>query len=335
MGEGSRITDRNLSILEGMCVEEDGGGIGPGDISSGESGDSSAHARSGELVKAVIPAAGLGARFLPLTKEQPKEMLPVVDRPAIHWVAEEAVASGVTDILIITGREKRAIEDYFDSSLRWDLYLKGSNNHGLHELESLTSKADFHFIRQKEPRGLGDAILHAEKHVNGEPFLVILGDTINVADPPVARQLWDAYERMLHSVIAVERVRPEKVSDYGIIAPGDPVDDRILRVKDLVEKPSAAEAPSDLGISGTYVLTPSIFEAIRHTPAGRGGEVQLTDALRVLLRSEPVYAHRFLGRRYDIGTKMDWFRAHVELTLRDKQFSGAAREFLEELLRNA
>jgi UTP--glucose-1-phosphate uridylyltransferase len=261
-------------------------------------------------------------------------MLPVVDRPAIHWVVEEAVASGVTDILIITGREKRAIEDYFDASVHWDHVLKNDNRNdgSLKELAELTSKAHFHFIRQKEARGLGDAILQAEDHVGAEPFLVILGDTINVADPPVGRQLWDAYEKLRHSVVGVERVRREKIADYGIVKPGEAVDDRILRVTDLVEKPSPSEAPSDLGISGTYVLTPSIFDAIRKTRPGKGGEIQLTDALRILLATEPIYAYRFQGRRYDIGTKIDWFRAHVELTMRDAEFGRAAKKFLEEIL---
>lgn len=287
-------------------------------------------------MKAVIPAAGLGVRFLPLTKEQPKEMLPVVDRPAIHWVVEEAVAAGATDLLIVTGREKRAIEDYFDASPKWDAVL--GNNHDVRaykELEALSSKAHIHFIRQKEPRGLGDAILQAEKHVGNEPFLVILGDTVNVADPPVAKQLWDAYGRLHHPILAVEEVREEKVSDYGIIRPGKAVDDRTLEVADLVEKPSPKDAPSRLGISGTYVLTPSVFDAIRATPPGKNGEVQLTDALRVLRRTEPIYAYRFTGRRYDIGTKMDWFRAHVELTLQDAEYKDTARAFLQELLEHA
>ena len=287
-------------------------------------------------MKAVIPAAGLGTRFLPLTKEQPKEMLPVVDRPAIHWVVEEAIASGANDILIVTGREKRAIEDYFDASLRWDHYLKGSEkgakNGSLLALDELISKAAFHFIRQREPRGLGDAILQAEKHVDGEPFLVILGDTSNVANPPVGRQLWDAYQKMGHAIVAVERVRADKVSDYGILNPGEPVDDRLIRAKDFVEKPRPEDAPSDLGITGSYVLTPWIFDALRKTPPGRGGEVQLTDALRTLLQVEPVYAYKFHGRRYDIGTKLDWFRAHVELTLKQKEFGPAAKDFLKELL---
>ncbi len=284
-------------------------------------------------MKAVIPAAGLGLRFLPLTKEQPKEMLPVVDRPAIHWVVEEAVAAGATDLLIVTGREKRAIEDYFDASPKWDAVLR--NGHvvpAYRDLEELSAKAQFHYIRQKEPRGLGDAILQAEKHVGNDPFLVILGDTINVADPPVARQLWDAYEALHHPVLAVEEVRREKIPDYGIIAPGKTVDGRTMEVADLVEKPPAAQAPSNLGITGTYVLTPSIFEAIRSTKPGRNGEIQLTDALRILRRSEPIYAYRFSGRRYDIGTKEDWFRAHVELSLQRAEFKESARAFLQELL---
>ncbi len=287
-------------------------------------------------MKAVIPAAGLGVRFLPLTKEQPKEMLPVVDRPAIHWVVEEAVAAGATDLLIVTGREKRAIEDYFDASPKWDAALRNSQDiRAYKELEALSAQAHVHFVRQKEPRGLGDAVLQAEKHVGHEPFLVTLGDTINVADPPVAKQLWDTYERVRHSVLAVEEVRPEKISDYGIIKPGKAVDDRTLEVADLVEKPSPKDAPSRLGISGTYVLSPSIFDAIRATPPGKNGEVQLTDALRILRRTELVYAYRFTGRRYDIGTKMDWFRAHVELTLQSAEYKEAATAFLKELLGHA
>src|SRR5207249_7175509 len=220
-------------------------------------------------MKAVIPAAGLGSRFLPLTKEQPKEMLPVVDRPAIHWVVEEAVASGVTDILIVTGREKRAIEDYFDASPKWDAVIReDSAGRAYKDLEALTSKAHFHFVRQKEPRGLGDAILQAEKHVGGEPFLVILGDTINVADPPVAKQLWDVYGKRGHPVIAVEEVRQEKISDYGIVAPGKAVDDRTFEVADLVEKPSPAEAWSRLGICGGYFVMLLVFGAVWEAGGG-------------------------------------------------------------------
>jgi UTP--glucose-1-phosphate uridylyltransferase len=287
-------------------------------------------------MKAVIPAAGLGVRLLPLTKEQPKEMLPVGDRPAIHWVVEEAVASGATDILIVTGREKRAVEDYFDASPRWDAVLRNRNDVAAYrDLEELSSKAHIYFVRQKEPRGLGDAILQAEKHIGSEPFLVILGDTINVANPPVARQLWDAFRRLSHPIIAVEEVRKEKVSDYGMIKEGRRIDERTVEVAELIEKPSPRDAPSNLGISGTYVLRPGIFDAIRATPPGKNGEIQLTDALQILRRTEPIYGYRFSGRRYDIGTKMDWFRAHVELTLLNAEFKDAAKSFLKELLEHA
>jgi UTP--glucose-1-phosphate uridylyltransferase len=262
-------------------------------------------------------------------------MLPVVDRPAIHWVVEEAIAAGATDILIITGREKRVIEDYFDGSSHWDHYLKGTENHAaMRSIAELSSKADIHYIRQKEPRGLGDAILQAQKHVGSEPFLVILGDTINIGTPPVARQLWEAFERSGHSIIAVESVRKEKVSDYGIVEPGEWIDDRTVKVKDLIEKPGPEEAPSNIGITGTYVLTPSVFDALRVTSPGRNGEIQLTDGLRILLRTEPIYGYRFDGRRYDIGTKMDWFRTHVELTLLDEEFREPALRNLREVMKD-
>jgi UTP--glucose-1-phosphate uridylyltransferase len=286
-------------------------------------------------VKAVIPAAGLGVRFLPLTKEQPKEMLPVVDRPAIHWVVQEAIASGATDILFITGREKRAVEDYFDASPKWDAILKGNHtNQAYTDLENLIPKAHFHFVRQREPRGLGDAILQSEKHVGDEPFLVILGDTVNVADPPVAKQLWDVHTKLGHSVLAIEEVRREKISDYGIVAPGRTLDERTFEVADLIEKPSPSQAPSNLGIAGTYVLTPAVFSAIKRTTPGRDGEIQLTDALRLLRKSDPIFAYRFRGRRYDIGTREDWFRAHVELSLERAEFKDSAKAFLRGLLKN-
>ncbi len=283
-------------------------------------------------MKAVIPAAGLGTRFLPLTKEQPKEMLPVVDRPAIHWVVQEAVEAGVQDILIVTGREKRAIEDYFDSSYKLVHHLKQTNNaDGLRTLEKISRMAAIHYIRQKEPRGLGDAIHHAEAHVNGEPFLVILGDTINVASVPVAKQLIDAHRSLGGSVVAIERVRPEKISSYGIVAV-EMVSERVLRVEELVEKPTPHDAPSDWGISGTYVLTPQIFDCLDRTPPSPNGEVQLTDALRLLREREPVYGYVFEGRRYDIGTKLDWLKAHLELTLANEEFRGPLTRFIKESL---
>ena len=283
-------------------------------------------------MKAVIPAAGLGTRFLPLTKEQPKEMLPVVDRPAIHWVVEEAVQSGAEDLLIITGREKRAIEDYFDTSYKLAHFLKRNNDtEGLKALEDITSMADIHYIRQREPGGLGDAILHASKHVGNEPFLVILGDTINVASPPVAKQLIDAHRSLGHSVVAIEKVRREKISAYGIVA-GSREGEKLLKIEELVEKPHPDDAPSDWGISGTYVLTPRIFDCLKRTPPDPRGELQLTDALRLLKEEEPVYGYMFDGRRYDIGTKLDWFRAHLELTLMRDEFRGPLMRFMKEWL---
>ena len=282
-------------------------------------------------MKAVIPAAGLGLRFLPLTKEQPKEMLPVVDRPAIHWVVEEAVASGVADILIITGREKRAIEDYFDSSYKLAHFMRQNGENGMEELDALRSKVDIHYIRQREPRGLGDAILHAEKHVGNEPFIVMLGDTINVAPVPVAKQLLDAHRSLGTSVIAIEKVRPEKISSYGIVA-GQAKSERLLLIEELVEKPRPEEAPSDWGISGTYVLTPRIFDCLRRTPPGKNNEIQLTDALRLLREEEAVYGYAFEGRRYDIGTKVDWLKAHLELSLMRKEFRGPLEAFMREWL---
>ncbi len=286
-------------------------------------------------MKAVIPAAGLGTRFLPLTKEQPKEMLPVVDRPAIHWVVEEAVASGVDDILIVTGRDKRAVEDYFDSSVRLNHYLHGTQEeNGLSELEELRSKVDIHFIRQRDPKGLGDAVLCAQKHVGLEPFLVILGDTINVARVPVAKQLIEAQGRLDSSVVGIEQVRREKLSSYGIVA-GTFEGKRLMRIDQMVEKPSPEEAPSDWGISGTYVLTPAIFNALRATPPGKNGEVQLTDALRLRMKEDPVYGYAFEGRRYDIGTKLDWMRAHIELSLLRDEFRGPLVQSMKEWLKDA
>ncbi len=286
-------------------------------------------------MKAVIPAAGLGTRFLPLTKEQPKEMLPVVDRPSIHWVVEEAVQSGITDILIITGREKRAIEDYFDSSYKLAHYLKRNNDaEGLKALDEIAQMADIHYIRQREPRGLGDAVLRAERHVGNEPFLVILGDTINIAPVPVAKQLMDVHLSVGNSVIAIEKVPRERISSYGIVS-GQMEEERLLRIEELTEKPDPDDAPSNWGIAGTYVLTPGIFESIKRTPPGRNDEIQLTDALRILRKEEPVYGYEFEGRRYDIGTKLDWLKAHLELTLMREEFRDPLVQFMKEWLKGA
>ena len=265
-------------------------------------------------MKVVIPAAGLGTRFLPATKAQPKEMLPVVDKPAIQYVVEEAVEAGMTDIIIITGRGKRAIEDHFDKSYELEHKLRESGNkEALEEVQRIASMADIFYIRQKEQLGLGHAILCAKKHVGKEPFAVMLGDDIVVNDHPCIGQLVDVHEKYSASVVGVERVPKALVSRYGIIS-GKKVKDSVYRVDDLVEKPAPEDAPSDMAIIGRYVFEPDIFHFLERTAPGKGGEIQLTDAMRLLCRKKGLYGLRFSGRRFDIGSKADWIRATVELS---------------------
>ncbi len=276
-------------------------------------------------MKAVIPAAGLGTRFLPITKVQPKEMIPVYDKPTIHYVVEEVIASGIDSILIITGRNKRAIEDYFDRAPEIENAIRGYPEYKkvskeFKELESI----DIYYTRQKEQRGLGDAIRCARKYVGDEPFAVLLGDTITMSKVPCTKQLMRQYEKVNASVIAVESVLREKITNYGIVAIGKRMSDKLFVVDDLVEKPKVKHAPSDLGIIGRYVLTPEIFDALDRTAVGIDGEIQLTDALKFV---EPVYAYLFNGMRYDIGNILDWLKATIELGLESKH-----REELEEYL---
>ena len=281
-------------------------------------------------MKVVIPAAGQGTRFLPATKSMPKEMLPVLDRPVIQYVVEEAVASGADDITIITGRGKRALEDHFDHNPELAKY---NDLPAMRGLEHLAERATIHFVRQRSPRGLADAVACAAKHVGNEPFGVLLGDTINLCEPPLLRQLWDRFEELgsRSSVLAVETVPDSKVSDYGIIA-GPQIRPGVFEVKQLVEKPTLAKAPSRLGITGAYVLTPAVFEAIRSTPPGRNDEVQLTDALDLLRKGEKVYAVTFQGVRYDIGDRFLWLRTNMEFALRDPELRDRLRPYLKELL---
>lgn len=283
-------------------------------------------------MKAVIPAAGMGVRFLPLTKDMPKEMLPVVHKPTIQYVVEEAVAAGIDDILIITGRGKRSIEDHFDRSIELENVL-GNNGRKkeLDEIMRIANMAAIHYVRQKVPRGLGDAVLLAKQHVGNEPFAVMLGDTINLSAVPVVRQLMDIQSRMGGSVIAVEPVAPEKVRDYGIIG-GKSISDGLYEIDELVEKPSPGDAPSNLGITGTYVLSPRIFDCLERTPPGRGGEVQLTDALRLLSKEEKIYGLKFQGRRHDIGDKLGWLKTTMELALNDPELGPPLREHLRSLM---
>jgi UTP--glucose-1-phosphate uridylyltransferase len=286
-----------------------------------------------KITKAVIPAAGLGTRFLPLTKAQPKEMLPVVDKPTIQYVVEEAVESGISDILIITGRGKRAIEDHFDRSFELEATLKKKQDYAnLAELEAIARLADIHYIRQKVAAGLGHAILCARKHVGEEPFAVLLGDVITIDKIPCIKRLVQIFTERKASVIAVERVPKELVKNYGIIE-AEKVADNLYEIKDIVEKPTPEEAPSDLGSLGRYVLTPSIFECIEKTQPGYGGEIQLTDAIKRLIESEPVYALEISGARYDIGNKLSWLKAMIELALVNEEFSAELRLHLQKLLK--
>ncbi len=279
-------------------------------------------------MKAVIPAAGLGTRFLPITKAQPKEMLPVFDKPTIQYVVEEAVSSGIDNILIVTGRGKRAIEDHFDKSTELEMVLKNSaKEEYLRQMEKISELADIHYVRQKEQKGLGDAIYCARKFVGDEPFAVLLGDTITINDPPCTKQLMDIYEEYNSSVIAVEKVPREKIESYGIIK-CNPLDG-IYEIEDLVEKPNPKDAPSDLGIIGRYVLTPKIFNVMEKVTPGVGGEIQLTDALKLLLREEKVYATEFVGKRYDIGTKLDWLKSSIEFALQNDEVKDDLIEYLD------
>jgi len=270
------------------------------------------------LKKAVIPAAGLGTRFLPITKNSPKEMLPLVDKPAIQYVVEEAVASGIDDILIITGRGKRAIEDHFDKAFELEWILRRKNNWAaLEEIERISRLADIHYIRQKEPLGLGHAILCAKKHVGDDAFAVLLGDDIVFSDVPCTKQLIDQYEKKRASIIAVEHVSPDRIERYGVVKVTDAKteDELLYGVEDLVEKPKREEAPSDLGILGRYILTPEIFDCLEQTKPGVGNEIQLTDALRLLSKEEAVYAYEFYGRRYDLGNKLEWLKTTFDVAL--------------------
>ncbi|MCM2465670.1 UTP--glucose-1-phosphate uridylyltransferase GalU [Methanoculleus oceani] len=286
-----------------------------------------------EVRKAVIPAAGLGTRFLPATKAMPKEMLPLIDRPVIQYVVEEAIDSGIDDLIIITGRGKRAIEDYFDDSPELEMHLR---DHGKHEtlktVRDVSSLVDIHYIRQKEPRGLGDAILRAEKHIGDEPFAVLLGDDIIRNHIPCTKQLIEIYGQTGRSVVAVEAVPREKVSSYGIIR-GTPASPSLYRIDDIIEKPRIEDAPSNIGAIGRYVFSPEIFECLGRTSPGVGGEIQLTDAMRILLQSQEIYAHAFQGHRYDTGDKAGYIKVIIDFALENPETCDEVAEHLSSLER--
>lgn len=284
--------------------------------------------------KAIIPAAGLGTRFLPATKAQPKEMLPIVDKPTIQYIIEEAVESGIEEILIITGRNKRAIEDHFDKSIELEYQLKENNKIDLlNMVKNISNIVNIHYIRQKEPKGLGHAISCAKTFVGNEPFAVMLGDDIVQNEVPCLKQLIDCFNEYKTSIIGVQPVPKKEVYKYGIVN-GLHIEDRVYKVKDLIEKPNIEEAPSNIAILGRYIITPEIFNILNHTKPGKGGEIQLTDALKILISKEAMYAYNFEGRRYDVGDKLGFLQATVEFALRKEELQKPFMEYLVNLMKN-
>lgn len=281
--------------------------------------------------KAIIPAAGLGTRFLPATKAQPKEMLPIVDKPTIQYIIEEAVASGVEDIIIVTGRSKRSIEDHFDRSIELELELEKSGKEDyLTLVREIADMANIHYIRQKQPRGLGHAVLVARQFIGNEPFAVLLGDDVVVSKQPCLGQMMEQFDKYQSSILGVQTVAKEAVSKYGIIA-GNQVEDRVYKVDDMVEKPKMEEAPSQVAVLGRYIITPEIFDYLETQGAGCGGEIQLTDALKRLAKDQQVYAYDFKGHRYDVGSKMGFLQANIEFALRNEEVRADMIEYLGKL----
>lgn len=285
-----------------------------------------------KIKKAVIPVGGLGTRFLPATKAQPKEMLPIVDKPAVQYIVEEAVESGIESIIFITGRNKKSIEDHFDKSVELEQMLAEKQKFELlKEVRRISSMANIYYIRQKEPLGLGHAVLCAEQFIGDEPFAVLLGDDIMVSEPPSLKQMIDAYHQTKQSVIGVKKVANEEVSKYGII---DPVSKfgRIHSVKDLVEKPSIETAPSNIAVMGRYILNPSIFMYLKKIKRGVGNELQLTDALRLLCEAEKLFALELQGKRYDIGDKAGYIKAMIEVALMRDDLNHSLLAYLERIV---
>lgn len=284
--------------------------------------------------KAIIPAAGLGTRFLPATKAQPKEMLPIVDKPTIQYIVEEAVAAGIEEILVITGRNKRAIEDHFDKSIELETQLeRQGKDEMLQMVDKISNMANIYYIRQKEPKGLGHAINCARTFVGNEPFAVMLGDDVVDSKTPCLKQLMDCYDEYKTSILGVQDVPHEDVSKYGIVK-GMHIEDRVYKVKDMVEKPKVEEAPSNIAILGRYIITPRIFDILDNTTPGKGGEIQLTDALKTLMDQEAMYAYNFEGRRYDVGDKLGFLQATVEFALKRDGLKDSFIEYLKEITKD-
>ncbi len=282
--------------------------------------------------KAIIPAAGLGTRFLPATKAQPKEMLPIVDKPTIQYIVEEAIDSGIEDILIVTGRNKRAIEDHFDKSYELEDELKKKGNQELLDLvQDISNLVNIHYIRQKEAKGLGHAIYCAKSFIGEEPFAVLLGDDIVDSEVPCLKQLIDVFDEYKTTVLGVQHVPDEDVSKYGIVS-CRPVDERVFKVKDMVEKPDRESAPSNIAILGRYIITPQIFKYLESTQPGKGGEIQLTDALKLLMQHEAMYAYDFIGKRYDVGNKMGFIQANLEFALKRDDIRDDLIKYLKETI---
>jgi len=283
---------------------------------------------SKRVKKAIIPAAGLGTRFLPATKAQAKEMLPIVDKPTLQYIIEEAIASGIEEILIVTGRNKKCIEDHFDRSVELELELEKKGKSAMLEMvQDISNMVNIHYIRQKEPKGLGHAVHCAKSFIGNEPFAVLLGDDIVDAKTPCLKQMINAYDEYKTSILGVQQVDKDKVNKYGILDVKY-IEDRVYKVKDMVEKPAIEEAPSNIAILGRYIITPAIFDILENQEPGKGGEIQLTDALQTLATKEAIYAYNFEGRRYDVGDKLGFLEATVDFALKRPELRDDFVEFL-------
>jgi len=281
--------------------------------------------------KAVIPAAGFGTRFLPATKSQPKEMLPIVDTPVIQYVVEEAVASGITDILIIIGKGKRAIEEHFDRNFYLEAQLiEQGKEKELEQIRRISELAEIHFVWQKQLKGLGDAVNCAKLHVGDQPFAVLLGDTLISSDSPATQQLVEVYDRYKGSVVLIQEIDRERVSRYGVIS-GEEIAPSVYKLDGLVEKPTPAEAPSNLAVAGRYVFTPDIFDCLARIKPGKGGELQLTDAMQLVLADKPMYGRLLDGKRYDIGNKQGFIKTNIEFALKDEDIADELKEYIKQI----
>lgn len=284
--------------------------------------------------KAVIPAAGLGTRFLPATKAQPKEMLPIVDKPTIQYIIEEAVQSGIEDIIIVTGRSKRAIEDHFDKSVELELLLERTGKHEMLEtVENISNLVDIHYVRQKEPLGLGHAVLCAKKFIGDEPFAVLLGDDIVDSETPALKQMIDQYNKVNASILGCNEVPRSEVNKYGVVDYSEQIEE-LYKVNSLVEKPAIEEAPSTQAIVGRYILTPAIFDMLGEVAPDKKGEIQLTDAIDKLLQTESIYSYNIQGNRYDVGDKFGFLQASIDFALKRPDLKDKLYEYIKGLTNN-